>query len=292
VTVDDDRRLGTRFEASRARLRAVAYRMLGDGGEADDAVQDSWVRLQRAGHEDLENLEGWLTTVVSRVCLDRLRARRARPEDSVGAPVPDALLGCAKDPDPAEQAVLADYVGSALLVVLDSLAPAERVAFVLHDVFGVPFDEISPIVERTPDATRQLTSRARRRIRRTGTVDVDLVRHTEIVDAFFAASRNGDFEALLVLLDPDVAFRPDATAIRMGAPSEMHGSNDVATQFVGRAQGAQRALVAGRPGLAWAPGGNVRGVFVFRIEDDRIAEIEAIGNRERVAKVDVVLLDS
>lgn len=210
----------------------------------------------------------------------------------MGAPVPDALLGCAKDPDPAEQAVLADYVGSALLVVLDSLAPAERVAFVLHDVFGVPFDEISPIVERTPDATRQLTSRARRRIRRTGTVDVDLVRHTEIVDAFFAASRNGDFEALLVLLDPDVAFRPDATAIRMGAPSEMHGSNDVATQFVGRAQGAQRALVAGRPGLAWAPGGNVRGVFVFRIEDDRIAEIEAIGNRERVAKVDVVLLDS
>jgi RNA polymerase sigma-70 factor (ECF subfamily) len=266
--------------------------MLGDGGEAEDAVQESWMRLKGTGHQDVENVEGWLTTIVSRVCLDRLRARRSRPEDPVGARVSETMDGSNEELDPAEDVVLAESVGSALLVVLDSLAPAERVAFVLHDVFAVPFDEISPIVERTPDATRQLASRARRRVRGTGALHVDLSRHHELIEAFLAASRNGDFEALLALLDPDVVFRPDAAAVRMGAPSEQRGPSGVAALVVGRAQGARRALVAGRPGLVWAPRGRARAVFAFRIEDDHITEIELIGDAERVAHIDVVLLDS
>ena len=251
--MDDGTWLSTRFEASRSRLIAVAYRMLGTQAEAEDAVQDSWLRLQGVHPEDVGNLEGWLTTVVSRVCLDRLRARRARPEDPVGAPLPEELTGPSEDLDPAQQTVLAESVGSALLVVLDSLAPAERVAFVLHDVFAVPFDDIAPIVERTPDASRQLASRARRRIQGSAGANVDLARHQQIIDAFKAASVNGDFEALLALLDPGVAFRPDATAVRMGAPGEKHGPNAVATEFYGRAPGAQA-----RPGwpatsARWAP---------------------------------------
>lgn len=290
--MDDGTWLSTRFEASRSRLLAVAYRMLGTHVEAEDAVQDSWLRLQGAPPGDVGNLDGWLTTVVSRVCLDRLRARRARPEDPVGAALPEELTGHSEDLDPAQQTILAESVGSALLVVLDSLAPAERVAFVLHDVFAVPFDDIAPIVERTPDATRQLASRARRRIQGSGGANVDLARHQQIIDAFKAASVNGDFQALLALLDPGVVFRPDATALRMGAPSERQGLNAVATEFDGRAHGAQRALVSGRPGLAWAPGGQVHGVFAFRIEHGRIAEIELIGDPERIGKLDVVLLDS
>ena len=284
--------LSTRFEASRSRLLAVAYRMLGTRVEAEDALQESWLRLQGAAHGDVDNLDGWLTTVVARVCLDRLRARRARPEDPVGAPVPEVLTGYSEDLDPAKQVLLAESVGSALLVVLDSLAPAERVAFVLHDVFAVPFDEIAPIVERTPDAARQLASRARRRIQGTGAPHVDLARHREIIDAFLAASKNGDFEALLTLLDPDVVLRPDAMAMRMGAPGVRRGPNAVATEFAGRARGAQRALVAGLPGLAWAPGRRVRGVFAFRIKDDRIADIELVGDPEHLGNLDVVLLDT
>jgi len=290
--MNDGTWLSTRFEASRSRLLAVAYRMLGTQVEAEDAVQDSWLRLQGAHPGDVGNLDGWLTTVVSRVCLDRLRARRARPEDLVGVPLPEELTGHSEDLDPAQQTVLAESVGSALLVVLDSLAPGERVAFVLHDVFAVPFDDIAPIVERTPDATRQLASRARRRIQGSEGANVDLARHQQIIDAFKAASVNGDFEALLALLDPGVVFRPDAIAVRMGAPGERRGPNAVATEFDGRAHGAQRALVAGRPGLAWAPGGQVRDVFSFRIEHGRIAEIELIGDPERIGKLDVVLLDS
>ena len=290
--MDNHTWLSNRFEASRSRLLAIAYRMLGTRAEAEDAVQDSWLRLQGARPDDVANLDGWLTTVVSRVCLDRLRARRARPEYPAGAPVPEELTASSEDLDPAQQTLLAESVGSALLVVLDSLAPPERVAFVLHDVFAVPFDDIAPIVERTPDATRQLASRARRRIQGSGAARVDLARHQQIIDAFKAASLNGDFEALLALLDPDVVFRPDATAVRMGAPGQRRGRNAVASEFAGRAKGTKRALVAGRPGLAWAPGGHARGIFAFRIQGARITEIEVIGDPERIGKLDVVLLDN
>lgn len=281
--------LSTQFEASRSRLLAVAYRMLGTRVEAEDAVQESWMRLQAADDEGIGNLDGWLTTVISRVCLDRLRARKARPEDPAGTPLPESLMGHSEEPDPAQEALLAESVGSALLVVLDTLAPAERVAFVLHDVFAVPFEEIAPIVERSPDATRQLASRARRRIQGTGAAPVDLVRHREIIDAFLAASRSGDFDALLALLDPDVTLRPDKTALEHGAPGPRRGPRDVASEFAGRARGAETALVGGRPGLAWAPGGHVRAVFDFSIEDDRILAIELIGDPDRLATLTVEL---
>lgn len=215
--------LSEQFHGSRSRLEAVAYRMLGSREEAEDAVQESWIRLQHGDASGVENLQGWLTTIVARVCLDRLRARRARPEEPAGAPVPEGPERADDDLGPAEQALLADSVGSALLVVLDLLAPAERVAFVLHDVFAVPFDEIGPIIGRSTEAARQVASRARRRIQGASGVTVDLTRHREVVDAFVAASKGGDFRALVALLDPDVTFRPDAAAVRMGAPSEAQG---------------------------------------------------------------------
>jgi len=286
----DDSWLSTRFEASRSRLLAVAYRMLGTRVEAEDAVQESWIHLQAADHEEVGNLEGWLTTVVSRVCLDRLRARRARPEDPTGAQLPEALTGRSEGPDPAQEALLAESVGSALLIVLDTLTPAERVSFVLHDIFAVPFDEIAPIVERSPDATRQLASRARRRIQGAGAAPVDVRRHREIIDAFLAASRSGNFEALLALLDPDVTLRSDATALQHGAPGHRRGPTEVATELAGRARGAEAAEVEGRPALAWAPGGRVRVVFAFKIEDDHILDIELIGDPDRLANLEIQLL--
>lgn len=286
----DDSWLGTRFEASRSRLLAVAYRMLGTRVEAEDAVQESWLRLQAGGHEEIGNLEGWLTTVVSRVCLDRLRARRARPEDPAGGQLPDALIGYSEEPDPAQEALLAESVGSALLIVLETLTPAERVSFVLHDIFAVPFDEIAPIVERSPEATRQIASRARRRIQGTEAAPVDLRRHREIIDAFLAASRSGDFEALLTLLDPDVRLSSDATALQHGAPGPKRGPKEVASECAGRARGAEAADVEGRPALAWAPGGRVRVVFNFEIKDDRIVDIELIADPDRLAGLEVQLL--
>ncbi|MGH9246387.1 MAG: sigma-70 family RNA polymerase sigma factor [Acidimicrobiales bacterium] len=284
--------LTEQFEASRPRLRAVAYRMLGSHAEADDAVQETWLRLHRADSKGIENFGGWLTTVVGRVCLDRLRWRRARRDEPVGALPLESAVGVAHDHDPEHQALVADSVGSALLVVLDQLTPAERVAFVLHDVFAVPFDEIGEVVGRSPDAARQLASRARHRVQGTaGAPEVDLVRQRVLVDAFLAAARGGDFEALLALLDPDVRLRPDRAAMRMGAVRAAQGAAEVASLLSGGAGAARLAIVDGLAGLAWAPGGRTRGVVAFTIADAKIVEINVIGDPERLQQLDVVLVD-
>jgi RNA polymerase sigma-70 factor, ECF subfamily len=279
------------FEASRPRLRAVAYRMLGSHAEADDAVQEAWIRLARDDRSDVENLGGWLTTVVSRVCLDRLRSRKSRREDPAGAQPPEPDRWADRDDDPEHHALTADSVGAALLVVLDLLAPAERVAFVLHDVFAVPFDEIADIVGRSPEATRQLASRARRRVQGTaGAPEVDLIRQREVVDAFLAAARGGDFEGLLSLLDPNVVLRPDAAALRMGALGETEGAAEVAVALSGGARAARVALIDGLAGLAWAPGGRTRSAIAFTIVDGKILEINVTGDPERLEQLDIVLV--
>ena len=288
----DDNWLTEQFEASRPRLRALAYRMLGSRAEADDAVQETWLRLARVGPSSLDNPGGWLTTVVARVCLDRLRSRRARGEDLIAPEIADDAEDMADDSDPVHQALVAESVGAALLVVLDSLAPAERVAFVLHDVFAVPFDEISQVLERTPDATRQLASRARRRVQGTApTGAADPVRQREVVEAFLQAARGGDFEALVQLLDPDVVLRPDAAAVRMGSLREAHGAVAVATMMSGNAQGAHLAIVDGMAGLVWAPRGRTRGVIEFTLRDGRIASIELVGDAKHLNRLDIVALD-
>jgi RNA polymerase sigma-70 factor (ECF subfamily) len=280
--------LAERFEESRPHLRAVAWRMLGSRSEADDAVQEAWLRLARADTSGVENLGGWLTTVVARICLDMLRSRRSRGEVSLDAhpDEPDAD-GAA---DPAREALLADAVGPALIVVLESLAPAERVAFVLHDMFDLPFDEIAPIVGRTPVAARQLASRARRRVRGAAVPDAGVERRRAVVEAFLAASREGRFEALLALLDPDVVLRSDAAAIAVGAPAEVRGSTAVAETFSGRARGARPALMDGAPVAVWAPGGRPRVVFAFAIEGETIVGIEMVADAERLAAVDLETL--
>jgi RNA polymerase sigma-70 factor (ECF subfamily) len=291
VMVDQDW-LTAQFEASRPRLRAVAYRMLGSHSEADDAVQDAWLRLGRTDADRVENLGGWLTTVVARICLDRLRSRRARREDSIDARLPQDAVEPTDDHDPAQQAIVAESVGAALLVVLDLLSPAERVAFVLHDVFGVSFDEIGEIVGRSPDAARQLASRARRRVRGTPpTTDLDLVRQRDVVEAFLRAARAGDFEALMTLLDPEVVLRPDAAAVQAGALRETRGAAAVAGMLKGGARAGRLALVGGAPGLAWAPAGRIRGAVEFTIRDGRIVALDVTGDAERIARLDVVTLD-
>jgi RNA polymerase sigma-70 factor (ECF subfamily) len=282
----------TEFEASRPRLEAVAYRMLGSHAEAEDAVQETWIRLRRTDPEVIENLGGFLTTVVGRVCLDRLRARRARPEAATDAELRSAAAEPPADDDPESEAVLAESVGAALLVVLDLLSPAERVAFVLHDVFAVPFDEVAAIIGRTPEASRQLASRARRRLQGTEqTAGLDLVRQRDVVDAFLRAARGGDFDALLQLLDPDVVLVPDAAAVAMGSLREMHGAVDVATALSGGARGARLAVIDGLAGFVWAPGGTTRGIVEFTVHDGRIVAITVTGDAERIAAVDLVLLD-
>ena len=281
------------FEVSRPRLRAVAYRMLGSHAEADDAVQEAWIRLARDDRSDVENLGGWLTTVVSRVCLDRLRSRKSRREDPAGAQPPEPGRWADRDDDPEHHALTADSVGAALLVVLDLLAPAERVAFVLHDVFAVPFDEIADIVGRSPEATRQLASRARRRVQGTaGAPEVDLIRQREVVDAFLAAARGGDFEGLLSLLDPNVVLRPDAAALRMGALGETEGAAEVAAALSGGARAARVALIDGLAGLAWAPGGRTRSAIAFTIVEGKILEINVTGDPERLEQFDIVLVSA
>ena len=285
----DDEWLTDQFEASRPRLRSVAYRMLGSQAEADDAVQETWLRLDRTDSGRIENLGGWLTTVLARVCLDRLRSRRSRREDVVGVHPADAAAA----EDPAEDVVVAESVGAALLVVLDSLAPAERVAFVLHDVFAVPFDTVADVLDRSPDAARQLASRARRRLQgSTPAGAADLVRQRELVDAFLRAARGGDFEALLQLLDPDVELRPDDAAVRMGALREVRGAASVAGALSGGAQGASLAIVDGLAALVWAPGGATRGVIEFVVRDDRIVAINVTGDAERIQQFDIVLVDA
>jgi RNA polymerase sigma-70 factor (ECF subfamily) len=257
--MDEQKLLADRFEADRDHLRAVAYRMLGSLAEAEDAVQEAWLRLSRAGGQGVDNLGGWLTTVVSRVCLDMLRSRKARREDSLDLPGPRPAASLPSGDDPEREAVLAETVGLALLVVLQALAPAERIAFVLHDMFDLPFDEIAPIVDRSPEAARQLASRARRRVRG-GPIATrsDLARQRGVVEAFLAASRQGDLEGLLAVLSPDVVFRADRVAAAAGAQAEMRGASAVARAFVGRAQGARPILVDGAVGAVVAPAGRLR----------------------------------
>ncbi|HEV2035696.1 MAG TPA: sigma-70 family RNA polymerase sigma factor [Candidatus Dormibacteraeota bacterium] len=283
--------LAEQFEANRTHLRTVAYRMLGSLSEADDAVQEAWLRLSRSGASGVENLSGWLTTIVARVCLDMLRSRKSRREEPLGAPLADPVASREDGTDPEHEAVLADSVGLALLVVLETLAPAERLAFVLHDMFAVPFDEIAPIVGRTPAAARQLASRARRRVHGASTVrDGDRTLERKVVAAFLAASREGDFEALVALLDPDVVLRADPTVVRSGAAAEVSGAAAVAGTFSGRARAAQPALVNGVPGAVWAPGGQPRVVFDFTISGGKIVKIEMLGDPERLDQLDLAML--
>ena len=286
--MDEGDWLAERFEAHRPRLHAVAHRMLGSAAEADDAMQEAWLRLSRSGAEGVENMGGWLTTIVARVCLDLLRSRQSRREEPAGEHLPEP----ASDADPEQQALMADSVGLALLVVLDTLTPAERLAFVLHDMFDVPFDQIAPVIERSPAAARQLASRARRRVRAAGpNQGRDPVRQREVVTAFLTAARGGDFAALLALLDPDVALRTDPEGVRLGAPAEILGAHAVATLFAEYASGARPALVAGLAGAVWAPGGRTRVAYVFTVTGGTITAIDRVANPERLRELDPVILD-
>ena len=288
----EDGWLAERFEENRPHLRAVAYRMLGSPIEADDAVQETWLRLSRSDTRDVENLGGWLTTVVARVCLDMLRSRASRREELLGERVPEQPLEISDGIDPEQEALLADSVGPALLVVLETLAPAERIAFVLHDMFAVPFDEIAPIVGRSPAATRQLASRARRRVQGAATKpEADLARQRAVVDAFLAASREGNFEALLAVLDPDVVLRADPEAVRMGAEQVVRGAEAVAATFSGRARAARPALVDGAVGLVWwAAKGRPQIVFELTIAGDTIVAIDLLADPDRLGRLDLAAL--
>jgi RNA polymerase sigma-70 factor, ECF subfamily len=292
--MDEREWLAGRFEEHRTHLRAVAYRMLGSVSEADDAVQETWLRLSRSDTSEVENLGGWLTTVLARVCLDMLRSRKSRREESLGARVPEPVAGRADGADPEQEALLSDSVGLALLVVLETLTPAERLAFVLHDMFAVPFDEIAPIVGRSQAATRQLASRARRRVRGADTShDPDLTRQREVVDAFLAAARDGDFDALVAVLDPDVVLRSDRAALPAGVPREVHGAPAVARRaLVGRARAARPALVDGAVGVVVAPRGRLLMVLDFKIRGGKIVEIDAVADPERLNQLDLALLDN
>ncbi len=289
----NEQQLAERFEGDRAHLHAVAYRLLGSASEADDAVQEAWLRTQRSDLREVENLSGWLTTVVGRICLDMLRSRKARGEE----PLEPASKVVHDSADPERAAVQAEAVGLAMLAVLQRLAPAERIAFVLHDVFDVSFEEIAVIVERSPAAARQLASRGRRRVQG-ATEDgqpVDTAQHREIVEAFLKASRTGDLDALLTVLDPEVTLRADETALRMGVrsgwlSSQLHGAEAVAEQFNDRAQAAQLALIDGIPGVVWAPGGTPRVLFAFTILNGSVMEIQLAANPERLSRANVKLL--
>jgi RNA polymerase sigma-70 factor (ECF subfamily) len=286
------------FEANRAHLRRVAYRMLESRSEADDAVQEAWIRLRRADTSGVGNLGGWLQTVLARVCLDMLRSRRSRREESLESRATESVVASQVPGDPEQRAMLADSVGLALLAVLETLGPAERVAFVLHDMFDLPFDEIAPIVGRTPAAARQLASRARRRVRgAAASRPTDHGRQREIVGAFLTASSEGDFAGLLAVLDPGVVLRADAAAVlasaareAAGAPKlarEVRGAAAVAEAFAGRAHEAQLALVDGAVGAVWAPGGRPRAVFRFTVSHGKIAGIDVVVDPERVRALEV-----
>lgn len=281
--------LAERFEDHRSRLKAVAYRMLGSATEAEDAVQETWIRLSRSEPGDVENLGGWLTTVVARVCLNALQSRKTRREEPLDVHVPEPADEQGADPE--HQALLADAVGPALLVVLDTLTPAERLAFVLHDLFAVPFEEVASIVGKSPAATRQLASRARRRVRGAEPTEPteDAVRQRAVVDAFLAAARNGEFDALLELLDPEVVMRADPAAVLAGA-SGAHGANAVAEVFSGRAKAARLALVDGVPGVVWTYAGEPRAVFDFTVVDGRIVQIDLVMDPEHLGRLDVEVL--
>jgi RNA polymerase sigma factor (sigma-70 family) len=275
--------LAAEFEEHRQRLTAVAHRLLGSRAEAEDAVQEAWLRVSRADSSEVDNLGGWLTTIVARVSLNQLRSRTARREDPLDDTPPAPLHAV---PDPADQAVLADSVGLALLAVLDTLAPPERLAFVLHDMFDVPFEEIAPIVDRSPAAARQLASRARRRVRGAEPRD-DAARKREVVGAFLAASKDGDFSALLELLHPEAVLRYDAAAANMGSAENLRGADAVARFLSGKAKAARLVLVDGAPGWVWSLRGEPQVVFAFTVEDGLVTGIDIIGDRRRVAAFDI-----
>lgn len=295
MTVDEVEWLADRFEENRPHLRAVAYRMLGSLSEADDAVQESWLRLSRSHPDTIENLSGWLTTVVARVSLDMLRSRRSRREESLVVGVQDPILGTEEPTGPEHEALLADSVGLALLVVLETLAPPERLAFVLHDMFAVPFDEIAPIVGRTPTAARQLASRARRRVQGASTVsESGPTQQRRIVDAFLSATRDGDFDGLVAVLDPDVVLRSDRNAAHTDSAREVRGAMAVAKQaslYSQRARYARPALINGSVGLALVRDGRLLLAMDFVLRGERISEIDVIASPSRLNRIDLVLLD-
>jgi RNA polymerase sigma-70 factor (ECF subfamily) len=291
--VDERAWLTGRFEEHRPHLRAVAYRMLGSVAEADDALQDAWLRIRDSDPRDVENMQAWLTTVVGRVCLNVLRARRARREDLTDVRVPDPVVrfpaeAAAADADPVQETLLADSVGLALLVVLDSLTPAERLAFVLHDVFAVPFADIAAALDRSEAAAQQLASRARRRVQNSPTPDTDLSRQREVVDAFFAASRDGDFDRLLAVLDPDVELRIDGGVVRQDASVVLRGAEAVAGHTANYARlypAVIPAIVNGAAGAVVAPGGRVFSVMAFTVTGGKITAIDALADPERLARL-------
>lgn len=290
--MDEHEWLAEQFEANRGHLQAVAYRMLGSLSEAEDAVQESWLHLSRSDTSGVENLGGWLTTVVARICLDMLRSRKSRREDSLEETAPEPVTSRESGIDPEQEALLADSVGLALLVVLDTLNPAERLAFVLHDIFAMPFEEIASIVERSPTATRQLASRARRRVQGTTMEkDADLTYQRGVVDAFLAASRAGNFDALLAVLDPEVVFRHDLAAVPAGASREVRGAQAVARQFSGRAQGARSALVNGAVGVVVAQHGRLSLVLNLTITGGKITEINVVADPARLDQLDLAVLE-
>lgn len=293
--MDGDEWLAKCFDDDRSRLRAVAYRILGSASEAEDAIQETWLKLSRSGSQaEVQNLGGWLTTVLARVCFDMLRTRRSRREEPLAAAATAPVDG-----SPEDELALADSVGPALLIILDTLAPGERVAFVLHDMFNLPFEDIARILDRTPMAVRQLASRARRRVQGTATPAADISVHRELVSAFLAASRDGDLERLVAVLSPEVVLRADELAVRTaatrqarGAPElapEIRGASRVADTFKGRARAALPALIDGEPGAVWAIGGRVQSAFVFTIEDARIAGIDIVMDPAHLAELDVTI---
>jgi RNA polymerase sigma factor (sigma-70 family) len=288
--------LAERFETNRSHLRGVAYRMLGSVTEADDAVQEAWIRLSRTDTSDVDNLRAWLTTVVGRIALNMLRSRKTRREASLETHLPDPIVSPEAGLDPEQEALLGDSVGLALLVVLDSLAPAERVAFVLHDVFAVPFADIAPIVGRTPTAARQLASRARRRVQGAPVPDVDLDGQWVVVDAFLAAARDGDFERLLSVLDPNVVVRSDGGVARPGLMSLVRGARAVAEQamtFRQFAETSTRVLVNGIPGgVAWAPDGSPFAVLALTVKGGRIVAIDVLADPDRLGQLDLTVVAS
>lgn len=287
--------LAEQFEAQRDHLRGVAYRMLGSMTEADDAVQASWLKFSGSDTGAVENLGGWMTTIVARVCLDMLRSRKSRHEVAGDSPVSDAISSSDEGTDPEREALLADSVGLALMVVLNTLAPDERLAFVLHDVFAMPFDAIAPIVGRTSATTRKLASRARRRVRGVATVPTEaLNRQREVVNAFLTAARAGDFNALLTVLDPDVVLRSDAVPMPSGENLEVHGSQRVAKMYTrrGGAQAIHPALVNGMVGLVVAPRGRLMLVIYLTFKDGKIAMIDVVADKARLRQTSLAILDS
>lgn len=288
--MDENKWIAERFEENRSQLRAIAYRMLGSMSEAEDAVQETWLRLNRSDADAVENLTGWLTTVTSRICLDILRSRKARREGSFDEETLGQIQKNHSQSDPEQELLLADSVGLALLVILETLNPAERLAFVLHDLFGVSFDEIAEIIGRSPVAARQLASRARRRVRGKNTVQSsNLIRQRKVVEAFFAASRGGDFEQLLVLLDPDVILGADREALPPNAPAEIRGASEVAGRALatGRTKFSEVAIVNGKAAIIVAPGGRLWRALLFTVARSKIVKIDVVANEDKLRRLEI-----